>query len=180
MGLSRSAACRFTCDQGSMYKETTSVRVFIVEDNPHYAGFLHYVCSLNPSLKVHNFFSASHLLRAFCKENKLPMPQLSKDARQKLPHYHHPGNVRELKSLIELAECEQKEAEHIQYSIHKEEQFLQEELSLKEYSLRIIQHFLKKYNNNVLLVARKLQIGKSSIYRYLKDVEKENSRNFHY
>jgi DNA-binding NtrC family response regulator len=128
---------------------------------------------------------ARHLLRAYCKENKLPLPLLSKDARHKLLSYHYPGNVRELKSLIELAvvlaEGEQVEADHIQFnSIHKEEQFLQEELSLKEYNLRIIQHFLKKYDNNVLLVARKLQIGKSSIYRYLKDVEKDNSRKFQY
>jgi predicted transcriptional regulator YheO len=30
---------------------------------------------------------------------------------------------------------------------------------------------LEKYDNNVIKVAKKLDIGKSSIYRYLKDME---------
>jgi two-component system response regulator AtoC len=36
---------------------------------------------------------------------------------------------------------------------------------LKEYEAQIIQHFLDKYDRDVLLVARKLDIGKSTIYR---------------
>jgi len=36
---------------------------------------------------------------------------------------------------------------------------------------RIIRHFLDKYDNNVLEVAKKLDIGKSSLYRYLKEME---------
>jgi transcriptional regulator with PAS, ATPase and Fis domain len=44
-------------------------------------------------------------------------------------------------------------------------------MSLQEYTYRIIRSYLTKYDNNVLEVARKLDIGKSSIYRYLKDME---------
>jgi transcriptional regulator with PAS, ATPase and Fis domain len=44
-----------------------------------------------------------------------------------------------------------------------------EEQSLKEYTIGIINHYLEKYNNNVLLVAQKLDIGKSTIYRMLKE-----------
>jgi transcriptional regulator with PAS, ATPase and Fis domain len=42
------------------------------------------------------------------------------------------------------------------------------EMTLKEYTESIIRHFLKKYNNNVLKVAAKLDIGKSTIYNLLK------------
>ena len=42
------------------------------------------------------------------------------------------------------------------------------EMSLEEYDKRIISEYLQKYNNNVLLVAKKLNIGKSTIYRMLK------------
>lgn len=43
------------------------------------------------------------------------------------------------------------------------------EQSLETYTMAIIKHFLGKYNNNVVLVARKLGVGKSTIYRYLKE-----------
>jgi DNA-binding NtrC family response regulator len=119
---------------------------------------------------------ARHLIQAFCQDNQLRLPTLSPPARKKLLGYQFPGNVRELKSLMELAvvmaEDEVIDAEHIQFnSVQKEEQFLNEELSLREYNLRIIRHFLQKYDHNVLLVADKLQIGKSTIYRYLKEIE---------
>ncbi|HTF80198.1 MAG TPA: hypothetical protein VL947_00680, partial [Cytophagales bacterium] len=49
--------------------------------------------------------------------------------------------------------------------------FLQHETTLKEYDAKIIRHYLDKYDNNVLLVAQKLDIGKSTIYRMIKDNE---------
>lgn len=119
---------------------------------------------------------ARHLTQEFCRDNQLPAPTLTQAARKKLLKYHFPGNVRELKSMMELAivmaDHEVIDDEHIQFnSVEKEEQFLNEELSLREYNLRIIRHFLQKYDHNVLLVADKLQIGKSTIYRYLKEIE---------
>ena len=50
---------------------------------------------------------------------------------------------------------------------------LSEELSLREYNLRIIKAFLNKYNNNQQTVADKLDISISTIYRMLKE-EKDN------
>jgi two-component system response regulator AtoC len=47
--------------------------------------------------------------------------------------------------------------------------FLIKEMPLKEYNQKIINHFLERYNNDVLLVAKKLDIGKSTIYRMLKE-----------
>ncbi len=123
---------------------------------------------------------ARHLLHQFCQENNLPDLLLDKSAQEKLMKYHYPGNVRELKSIIELAAVMADEpqigADSIHFnSIQKEDAFIGEELSLRTYTFRIIRHFLKKYDNNVLLVARKLQIGKSTIYRYLKEMEEENA-----
>jgi len=121
---------------------------------------------------------AKHLLGNFAKENKLGNIKLSKEAQNKLISYPFPGNVRELKSVIELAAvmCEDKliEVEDITFnSLQKEGQFLFEEMTLRDYTFKIIRHFLDKYDNNVLLVAKKLDIGKSSIYRYLKEMEGE-------
>ncbi|MEQ9438745.1 MAG: sigma-54 dependent transcriptional regulator [Cyclobacteriaceae bacterium] len=123
---------------------------------------------------------AKFLLAQFCKENGMPGVVFSKAAQEKLLKYHFPGNVRELKSIIELAtvmaEDQQIEPDDINFnSIMKEENFVMEELTLREYTFRIILHFLKKYDNNVLLVAKKLDIGKSTIYRYLKEIEESSN-----
>ena len=51
------------------------------------------------------------------------------------------------------------------------ESFLYQEMSMQDYMYRIIRHFLNKYDNNVLEVAKRLDVGKSSLYRYLKEME---------
>ena len=103
---------------------------------------------------------------------------LTKEAQTKLMSYAFPGNVRELKSIIELAAvmCEENviDVDDISFNtLQKEGEFLFQEMTLKEYTFKIIRHFLNKYDNNVIKVAQKLDIGKSSIYRYLKEMEED-------
>jgi DNA-binding NtrC family response regulator len=117
---------------------------------------------------------AKYFLNNFCKENAMDNLTLSREAQEKLLRYHYPGNIRELKSIIELAAVMSNDQEirheDINFSSPKsEENFTYQELSLKEYNNRIIDFFLKKYDNNVLKVAEILDIGKSTIYRYLKE-----------
>lgn len=127
----------------------------------------------NDVLLMGDFF-----LREFQKENQLPALKLSKAAKKKLLGYSFPGNVRELKAVMELAAVMASEgeiqADDIQFhSIHKEVAFLTDELTLEEYKRLIVHHFLKKYDEDVLLVAEKLDIGKSTIYRMLKEEKEE-------
>ena len=117
---------------------------------------------------------AKYFLNNFCRENEMHDLTLSREAQEKLLRYHYPGNIRELKSIIELAAvmCNENDiiAEDINFSSPKsEENFTYQELSLKEYNDKIVDFFLKKYDNNVLKVADILDIGKSTIYRYLKE-----------
>ncbi len=121
---------------------------------------------------------AKHILSAFAKENNLGSLRISKEAQEKMLKYHFPGNVRELKSIIELAavmtnDDEIKEDDINFNSIAKEDNIIFEEMTLRNYTFKIIRHFLKKYDDNVLLAAKKLDIGKSTIYRYLKEMEEE-------
>lgn len=116
---------------------------------------------------------AKYFVDEFAKANSLGEVSISQAARQKLMSYHYPGNVRELRAIIELAVVMANngviDAENISFnSISTAEDFLLEETTLKEYERRIIKHFLDKYDNNIQLVARKLDIGKSTIYRMLK------------
>ena len=117
-----------------------------------------------------------HFINLFVKDNKLKSISISKEAAIKLSDYSFPGNVRELKSVIDLAcvLCDNYEIEEkdiIFNSIKDEEVFSKEEKSLKEYTNEIINHFYNKYNNDVLKVAEILKIGKSTIYNLLKSGE---------
>ena len=123
---------------------------------------------------------ANHFLNEFSKENDLGKISFSNEAKEKLMKYHYPGNVRELKSIIELSTVMSTDGvidtDDINFrSVQVEEDLLTEELTLRDYTFKIIRHFLGKYDNNVLLVADKLDIGKSTIYRYLKEMETENT-----
>lgn len=119
---------------------------------------------------------AKHFTDHFCKENKLEKKTLSPEAQQKLLHYVFPGNVRELKSMMELAVVMSDgpaiEAVNItSNNAGSLTNLLSQEISLKEYTNQIIQHYLDKYDSDVLLVADKLDVGKSTIYRMLKSNE---------
>jgi DNA-binding NtrC family response regulator len=124
---------------------------------------------------------AKHFIDNFCRENKMPAKKLLPQAQQKLLSHHYPGNVRELKSIMELSAVmsngEEISADDI--LLHPSQSptkiFEEREMTLDEYNNRIIHHYLEKYDQNVLKVADKLGIGKSTIYRLLKK-EEEQSR----
>jgi two-component system, NtrC family, response regulator AtoC len=124
---------------------------------------------------------SKHFLNEFCKENKMPVKKLSVDARKKLLNYPYPGNIRELKAIIDLAAVMANHDtitdEDIQFNSRDAmSNILGEELTLKEYTMKIIRYYLKKYDDNIKLVAQKLDIGQSTIYRLLKE-EKEETGN---
>ncbi len=115
---------------------------------------------------------AEHFLRDFCTNNGLIKKDLTAQARRKLLNYFYPGNIRELRTIIDLAAVlsngEIIDQEHITFNSVEEESLLEgEELTMREYNDVILRHFLKKYKN-VMTVAEKLEIGKSSIYNFLK------------
>jgi DNA-binding NtrC family response regulator len=119
---------------------------------------------------------AKFFLDQFSKDNELPKFRISEDAQKKLMQYPFPGNIRELKSIVELAAVmaegnEIRESDITFANNARMESFLYQEMSMQEYTYRIIRHFLTRYENNVLEVAKRLDIGKSSIYRYLKEME---------
>jgi DNA-binding NtrC family response regulator len=119
---------------------------------------------------------AKHFLDQFTKENQMPKIKINAEAQEKLLQYAFPGNVRELKSVIDLAAvlCDEGElrAQDISFnSPISTDSFLLKEMTLQDYTYHIIRSYLNKYDDNVLDVAKKLDIGKSSIYRYLKEME---------
>lgn len=118
---------------------------------------------------------AKHFLDQFATENKFKKFKIASDAQEKLLQYPFPGNIRELKSIIELAAVMAQEsqitAEDITFANTPRDSFMLKEMKLQEYVYHIIRNYLNKYDNNVMEVAKRLDIGKSSIYRYLKEMD---------
>jgi DNA-binding NtrC family response regulator len=119
---------------------------------------------------------SKHFIRNFCDENNLKEKLLTHNAQKKLLTYGFPGNVRELKSVIELAlvmstgeEIDSNDITLTSADIITE--ITNEERTLEEYDLRILKIYLKKYDNNIKLAAEKLGISQSTIYRMLKKLE---------
>ena len=117
---------------------------------------------------------ALHFSANYTNKNKEKPIILSEGAINKLMSHHYPGNVRELKSIVDLA------CVLTNNSFIKSEDIIFNDLSLSEQSLyyndlvfkyqnkKLIESMLNKHNNNVRLVAQKLGIGKSTIYRMIK------------
>ena len=119
---------------------------------------------------------AKHFVDEFARENHMKPLKLSQDAREKLMSYNYPGNVRELKAMIELAVvmCDGMEirADDVNFpATRNDEVYTAIEKPLREYTKDIIKFYLKKYSNDVLLVADKLDIGKSTIYKMIQNKE---------
>jgi DNA-binding NtrC family response regulator len=122
---------------------------------------------------------SNHFIEHFCEANGMEMKRLSSAALDKLKGYDFPGNIRELKALVDLAivlaEGDEIEATDIQLHVSGQslEGLLGTEKSLKEYTAQIVQHFVDKYDKNVVKAAEALQIGKSTIYRMIANKEVE-------
>ncbi len=119
---------------------------------------------------------ANYFLDAFNKDNKIDRKTISVDSRRKLLNYHWPGNVRELRAIVELASVLSEDdvitPENINLKPTSEiTDVVFEEGTLRDYNCRIISFFLQKYNGNVVEVAKRLDIGKSTIYRMIKNNE---------
>ncbi|MEM6643264.1 MAG: sigma-54 dependent transcriptional regulator [Bacteroidota bacterium] len=111
--------------------------------------------------------------KSFAEENQAEVKGFAKDALHKLMSYPFPGNIRELKSVVELASVMSDTEEIVAQDITFAQQdllaeILSEELSMKDYQLKIIRHFLKRYDD-IKKVAEILQLGQSTIYRLLKE-----------
>jgi len=127
---------------------------------------------------------AKYYMELFCKENKIPLKVLTTDAKKKLMNHTFPGNIRELKSIIELATvmAEDKEIlpEHLNIVVQNVmETFAIKDATLKDFNIKLIQYYLDLYNNDVLKVAKKLDVGKSTIYRMIQNKELTTHKSYY-
>lgn len=117
---------------------------------------------------------AKYFADKFCKENNLEIKKICEESHKKLLNYPFPGNIRELKAVIELAVVMGNGSDTIMpnditlSTSDSLPEVMMEDMTLQEYNMRILDIYLKKYSRNIKLVAQKLDIGQSTIYRMLK------------
>jgi DNA-binding NtrC family response regulator len=118
---------------------------------------------------------ADCFIKDYCIKSKKALCRLSKEAKRILQNYPFPGNIRELKAMMELAVvlCEDNVIKADDLSLRKEvihnDDLFSVERTMEEYEEIIIKHYLDKYNGKVRLVAEKLDISKSKIYNFLQE-----------
>lgn len=117
---------------------------------------------------------AKQFLDSFCSLNKLSKKTFSVAAKEKLLAYQYPGNVRELKAVVELAAVmtisDQIDVDDISFTATRTPvDLLDQDCTLDEFNHKIIRYYLDRYDNNVIETAKKLDIGKSTIYRLMKE-----------
>jgi len=121
---------------------------------------------------------AKFFIDQFCRENNLTPKTFSVEAKKKLMLYNFPGNIRELKSVVELAcvMCDDSEIQPDHINIISASYSVgalngEDNTTLRDFTTRLIQHYLELYQFDILKVAEKLDIGKSTIYRMIKNNE---------
>jgi two-component system, NtrC family, response regulator AtoC len=123
---------------------------------------------------------AKYFIEKFCSENNLVLKVLDNEAQRKLLSHKWPGNIRELKSVVELS-CVLSNTQYITPDDIKLTtgdilpQIIEKEISMREYTHKILQVYLTKYNNEIPLVAQKLDISQATIYRMLKEIKESSN-----
>ena len=116
---------------------------------------------------------AKHFADEFAKDNNLGTIQFSNEAKDKLMSHPFPGNVRELKAVIDLAvvmseDNEIREGDITFSSGRRDDFFVTENKTLRQYTCDIVKQYLKRHNNDVVAAANALDIGKSTIYKMMQ------------
>ncbi|UCC12385.1 MAG: sigma-54-dependent Fis family transcriptional regulator, partial [candidate division WOR-3 bacterium] len=111
---------------------------------------------------------AKYFLDRYSKEINKKVTGFTPDALQKLKDYYWPGNVRELQNVIEravvLTKSELISVEDLGFEAAKGESII----PLKEIKKEAVMEALTATGWNVKRAAELLQIGRKSIYRYMK------------
>jgi DNA-binding NtrC family response regulator len=115
---------------------------------------------------------ARHFLDIFAREMGIETPEISVEALDNLERYRFPGNVRELKNLVERALIESRggeiRPEHLPLLALPTGAAVDTlPLNLEQAELLLIQRALKQSEGNISAAARLLGIDRAKVYRRL-------------
>ena len=115
---------------------------------------------------------AHHFLKVYCAKYRKPCTSLSKNALDKLTHYHWPGNVRELQHTLEKAVILSDTTELLPgdflFKAAPAEYDNILESTIEEVEKRMIARGLEKNGRNLTAAAEQLGITRQTLYNKIK------------
>ena len=117
-----------------------------------------------------------HFARQLCEANGLPQVDFTKEAMEYLKGLPYPGNIRELKNLVERTllvsgketlEADDFKSQAVGAPLNVETQEV-DNLTLDELERQQILRALDKYENNLTLVASVLGVSRQALYRRME------------
>nr|MBC8479289.1 sigma-54-dependent Fis family transcriptional regulator [FCB group bacterium] len=128
-------------------------------------------------------FLAEHFLKEFAVELNFPKKSLGDTAREVIASYDFPGNVRELRNLIERlyilvssSEISGKDIKpHLKASAGTQDGDFSFSLqnftdARRDFDIKFLTYYLQKYNWNISLVADKLGMRQPNLSRKMKEL----------
>ena len=117
---------------------------------------------------------ANYFLEQFSIQNNYPLKKLTTTASKSLLKYDFPGNVRELKAMIDTAavmsDSELIDVDDLSFrEPTRPENDLNSMGTLESLTNKIIENRLRYYKFNVIKAAASLDIGKSTLYRLIQE-----------
>jgi transcriptional regulator with PAS, ATPase and Fis domain len=96
--------------------------------------------------------------------------KISSSAMELLSNHQWPGNVRELQHAIEKAVImsDSQMLKPVDFGFHSTPKIINAEMTLDEMEKRMISDNLRKYNNNISLVAGNLGVTRQTLYNKMK------------
>ena len=122
---------------------------------------------------------ATHFATQMARQNNLGDVEFSADAMQLLTRLPYPGNIRELKNLVErtmlingksILTAEDFEAQHKNNAnmTKSDKEFNTAGMTLEEIEVHTIRQALEKYDGNLTLAATSLGISRPALYRRME------------
>jgi DNA-binding NtrC family response regulator len=115
---------------------------------------------------------AFHFLRVYCDKYNKPAKKISTQSLEKLANYQWPGNIRELQHSIEkaviLSDSSVLAPSDFSFNTISRGVTESSNYTLEEMEKRLIADSIKKYDNNLSIVASKLGITRQTLYNKLK------------
>jgi DNA-binding NtrC family response regulator len=120
----------------------------------------------------------SHFINDFCMREKKKSLFVSRQAMKILQEYHWPGNIRQLRNVIERAVVLAKGDEITQNELFGElldfkghDKVRASSRTLKELEIQAVEETLLSCNGNKSMAAKTLGISRKTFYKRLRDVE---------
>jgi two-component system response regulator HydG len=120
----------------------------------------------------------SHFINDFCTREKKKSLFVSRQAMKILQEYHWPGNIRQLRNVIERAVVLAKGDEITQNELFGElldfkghDKVRASSRTLKELEIQAVEETLLSCNGNKSMAAKTLGISRKTFYKRLRDVE---------